>query len=376
MTDAVVIGGGLAGAALATRLGLAGREVLLLEREAETAHKVCGEFVSREARLYLASLGVDLAALGAVAIDSVRLCGRGPVVGVPLPFTAMSLSRRVLDEALLQRAAAAGATVRRGAKVVELTRGSAGWNVRLEDGDLIAAGEVFLATGKHDLRSHKRPAGIQHDLVAFKLHWRLAPGEAAALERHVELVLFEGGYAGLEPIEGGLANLCLLIRRHRLRALGQRWQSVLTAIRAESPHLDMRLTGAEACWPRPMALSSIPYGHVRRRADGLWRLGDQAAVIPSFSGDGMSIALHSAELAAATYLEGGSADAYQRKLARDVTGQVLLATILSHGLVRRPAQSALSAAARMWPGLMSTVAFHTRVSDAALSRTTLAAGGA
>ena len=372
MTEAVVIGGGLAGAALATRLGRAGREVLLLEREAEPVHKVCGEFVSREAGLYLASLGVDLAALGAVAIDAVTLCARQAEIDVPLPFTATSLSRRVLDEALLRCAASAGVTIRRGAKVVELSRGSRGWNVRLEDGAFVAAGAVFLATGKHDLRSHKRPAGLQDDLVAFKLHWRLAPDQAATLERHVELVLFEGGYAGLEPIEGGLANLCLLVRRKRLRALGQRWENVLTAIRAESPHLDARFTGAEPCWPKPLALSSIPYGHVQRRADGLWRLGDQAAVIPSFSGDGMSIALHSAELAAATYLDGGSADAYQRKLARDVTGQVLLATILSHGLVRRPAQSALSAAARLWPGLVSTVAFHTRVSDAALARTTLA----
>ena len=51
---------------------------------------------------------------------------------------------------------------------------------------------------------------------------------------------------------------------------------------------------------------------------------------------------------------------------------VRLASLLSHGLVRRPAQVALGAAARLWPGLMSSVAFHTRVSDAALSRTMLA----
>jgi flavin-dependent dehydrogenase len=108
---------------------------------------------------------------------------------------------------------------------------------------------------------------------------------------------------------------------------------------------------------------------VRRRSEGLWRLGDQAVVIPSWAGDGISIALHSAELAAATYLEGGDADAYQRRLARDVTGQVLLATVLSQGLVRRTGQAALEGLARLAPRLMSTVAFYTRVSDAALVRT-------
>ena len=364
----VVIGGGPAGAALATRLAGAGRKVVLVEREAGPVDKVCGEFLSREAGLYLGALGLDLPALGAVPIDAVRLCERGHVAVVPLPFTATSLSRRVLDEALLEHAAAAGAVIRRGAKVNQLSRRGTGWAARLDDGTELEAGTAFLATGKHDVRGHKRPAGLQDDLVAFKLHWRLAPAQAAELDRHVELVLFEGGYAGLQPVEAGRANLCLLVRRRRLLALGQRWENLLAAMRAESPHLDRRLAGATACWVRPLALSAIPYGHVRRHGDGPWRLGDQAAVIPSFSGDGMSIALHSAELAATTYLDGGGADVYQRRLARDVTGQVLLATALSHGLVRRPGQAVLGMAARLWPGLMSVIAFHTRVSDAALAR--------
>ena len=43
-----------------------------------------------------------------------------------------------------------------------------------------------------------------------------------------------------------------------------------------------------------LAISPIPYGYLARRIAGLWRVGDQAAVIPSFTGDGISIALHSA----------------------------------------------------------------------------------
>jgi flavin-dependent dehydrogenase len=369
MFDALVIGGGPAGAAVATRLALAGREVVLVEREAGPADKVCGEFLSHEAGEYLAALGVDLPALGAVTIDALRLCVRDRVASVALPFAAQSLSRRVLDEALLRRAAAAGAEIRRGAKVVELTSHGGAWTARLEDGTSVEGGEAFLASGKHDLHGYKRPPGLQNDLVAFKLHWQLAPRQADALAGHVELVLFDGGYAGLQPVEGGRANLCLVVRRARLQGLGPRWRALLAAVRAESPQLDARLAGAVPCWEKPLALSAIPYGHLRRRADGLWRLGDQAAVIPSFSGDGMSIALHSAALAAETFLAGGSADAYQRALARDVTGQVLLATLLSHGLVRRPAQAALGAIARLWPRLMSTVASHTRVSDAAVART-------
>ncbi len=369
--DVVIVGGGLAGAATATRLAQAGREVVVLERDAGPVDKVCGEFLSREAGLYLASLGLDLPALGALPIDSVRVTHRRRSAAVKLPFPAWSLSRRVLDEALLARAAAAGATLRRGARVVALERVGEGYRARLEDGAELDAPAAFLATGKHDLRGLKRPPGLQNDLLAFKLYFRLAPEQARELERHVELVLFEGGYAGLQPVEGGRANLCLLVRRRRFAALGRRWESLLAAMRAESPHLDLRLRGAEACWPRPLALSSIPYGHVLRRASGPFRLGDQAAVIPSFSGDGMSIALHSAELAARAYLADRDADAFQKRLARDVRGQVLLATCLSHALVRRPGQAVLSLAARLAPGLMAAVAAHTRVSDAVLARTSL-----
>ncbi len=368
MIQALVIGGGPAGAGLAARLARAGRDVVLVEREGGPVDKVCGEFLSREAGLYLASLGLDLAALGAVPIEAVRLVARsGHVATVRLPFVATSLSRRVLDEALLGRAAAAGSKVRRGVRVERLIRTQAGWAAHLGDGSSIEAQAAFLATGKHDLNGHKRTAGRQNDLVAFKLHWQLAARQAAELGRYVELVMFDGGYAGLQPVEDGRANLCLVVRRQSLLAHEGRWDRLLVALRAQSAHLHARLTDGTACWPRPLALTAIPYGYVRRYSDGLWYVGDQAAVIPSFSGDGISIALHSADLAAAAYLDGRDANAYQQRLARDVNVQMLLATLLSQGLVRRPAQAVLGAAARLWPGLMSSVAFHTRVSDAALS---------
>jgi flavin-dependent dehydrogenase len=368
MMDAVVVGGGLAGAALATQLARAGREVALIEREAGPADKVCGEFLSREAGLYLSALGLRLPALGAVPIDALRLCEGREVATVKLPFAAWSLSRRVLDEALLQLAAAAGATIRRGVKAQGLEPSGAGFRAQLEDGSSIDAGAAFLATGKHDLRGFKRPPGLQSDLVAFKLYFQLARPQIAALSRHIELVLFDGGYAGLSLVEDERANLCLLVRRARFAELGQRWDRLLAAMRAASPHLDARLAGATSCWPRPLALSAIPYGYVRRRSTGIWHLGDQAAVIPSFSGDGMSIALHSAELAATSFLAGARADAFQRRLARDVSAQVWLSTLVSQGLVRRSTQRVIGVAARLLPGLMAAVASHTRVSDAALAR--------
>jgi flavin-dependent dehydrogenase len=371
--EIMVVGGGPAGATAAARLALAGREVSVLEREAGPADKVCGEFLSSEACDYLAGHDVDVRALGAAPIRSLRLCRGEHVAEAALPFVAYGLSRRALDEELLVRAARAGAVLRRAARVIDLGRTASGWVARLDTGEHMAAPSVFLATGKHDLRSQRRPAGTQADLVAFKWHLRLSARQTASLAGCVELIFFDGGYAGLQPIDGGRVNLCLVIQRDRLRALGTRREQLLAALTMDTAPLRRRLDGAVSLWSRPMALSPIPYGHVQSQAMGLFRLGDQGVVIPSFTGEGISIALHSAELAAGMYLEGQSAQAFQSQLARDVTAQVRRASVLSAAMIRPTGQAAIELAAQLWPGLMVRTVLGTRLSEKALARARRAA---
>ncbi len=360
-TTALVIGGGVAGGAIAAHLAQAGRRVILVERRAGPHDKVCGEFVSGEAALYLDDLTIDLPALGAVRMCAVRLCAGRRVTTAPLPFPAFSVSRRALDEALLRAAVEQGADVRRGRGVRALVPCRDGWRAELDDGDTFAAADVFLATGKHDLRGWKRPSGAQNDLVAFKLHWRLAPEETAALRGAVELMLFPGGYAGLAPVEQGIANLCLVVRKRQLAAVGRSWEMLLAWLRAACPQLDRRLRDAVACSDRPLAVASIPYGHVATNGGGPWLIGDQAAVIPSFAGDGIAIALHSARLAADVFLAGGTAAQFQHRLAADVAAQVRRATVLSRMLVHPMGQAGVAAAAGLMPGLVVRTARATRI---------------
>jgi flavin-dependent dehydrogenase len=366
--EVAVVGGGLAGASFAARLAEAGRDVLVIEREAGPHDKVCGEFLSREALLYLTALGIDVAGLGAVPIGTLGLAAGGASVATRLPFQAMSLSRRVLDEAVLARASAAGARIMRGRRVMGAEPAGAGMSLRLEDGTEVAARTVVLATGKHDLRGYARGIGRQNDLIGFKMMFRLAPRQAAALCGRVELMLFDGGYAGLQPVEHGRANLCLLVRRDRYAAIGRGWEALLAAIGQETLVLATRLVGATAEWAKPMTIAGLPYGLVARapQKDGLWRLGDQAAVIPSFSGDGMSIALHSARLAASAYLAGQDARGFQTRLAADIGAQVWRATWLSRIFVHRRPQHGLLAAARLMPAALRLGATLTRVPESRL----------
>lgn len=364
--DVVVVGGGLAGSAAAIQLARAGRDVVVIERTPHAEHKVCGEFLSGEALNYLEFLGIDAASFGAVPIGAVRLAGKGRLSEATLPFPALSLTRRRLDEELLRLAVNAGARVLRGCQVNGLDRQGAGWRAVVEGAEPVFADAAFLATGKHDLGGRPRPKGKQSDLVAFKMYWRLAPAQAAALDGHVELMLYRGGYAGLQPVEDGAANLCCLVERAELQRLGGRWEHLLAAMQQECGLLRERLRGAEALLERPLAVSAIPYGYVRAASDGVWALGDQAAVIPSFTGDGMSIALHSGCLAAAMHLAGESAEQFQEKLHGELSRQVALATLVSRGLVWPPARTFMIAVTSLRPRSLETVARRTRIPEAAL----------
>ena len=96
--------------------------------------------------------------------------------------------------------------------------------------------------------------------------------------------------------------------------------------------------------------------------DGLYRLGDQAAVIPSFCGDGMAIALHSARLAARAVLGGSGPASYARAIRRDAGPPVRLAFgLYTADPLARTIRTAVVGAARLWPGLLRGVARRTRV---------------
>jgi len=148
--------------------------------------------------------------------------------------------------------------------------------------------------------------------------------------------------------------------------LGGDWPSLLEAIRSACPGLDARLAGAQASREKPLATAAIPYGYLARPAQGLWRLGDQAAVIPSFAGDGMAIALHSARRAAAAFLTGETAETFQAQLFRELAPQMGRALLLSRGLVHPWGQAALSAAIMLEPRLMRAAAARTRIQRAPL----------
>ena len=370
-------------------LARAGRSVTLIEQHAIAHHKVCGEFLSTEALGYLRMLGVDPLALGAVPITHMRLATGTHVAQTALPFPALSLTRRTLDEALLQSASAAGARVLRGHRVESLSHTFTGyrgrdsfWQADLASGQTVVAAQAMLATGKHDLRGFPRPPGRQNQLIAFKQYLSLGPGQTSALDRHVELHLFPGGYAGLQPVEPDpdtgqpRANLCLVVDGSRYRDLGATWPVLLDHITQHCPLLRDRLADAITLLPKPLALARIPYGLLLEDAntqtlpgdsgaDTLWRLGDQTAVIPSFTGDGMSIALHTAFYAAELLGIELLPQDFHVLLHANLSQQIRRATAVSQLLLTPFARPLATLAIPILPFLLRHLARSTRIPPAA-----------
>jgi menaquinone-9 beta-reductase len=357
--DAIAVGGGLAGAAFALELARRGARVAVIERTGAPTLKVCGDFLSGEARELLACLGLDIERLGATRITTLRLVTGERSAASALPFAAAGLSRLCLDEALLAQAAAAGAEVIRGEAATALE--SAGGKVRVRVGSrVLEARCAALATGKHNLRGWPRSPGAQTGLKI-----ELEPTRAAtrALEGMVQLVGYRGGYIGACNVEAGAATICWLVDARAMREVGADWQGQLAFIARGASALGDLLAGARFLSARPAAVSGIPYGYRRRAviAENVFPLGDQLCVIPSFTGDGTSLALSSGLAAARAVLAGEGAGAFQAAFLARIRAQFFWARAIEAAFKSGPTRSLAVGAVRLAPALAGLIAGLTRV---------------
>jgi flavin-dependent dehydrogenase len=363
MSEAIVVGGGLAGSAFAIGLARQGRPVIVLEKTMAAHHKVCGEFLSAEAQALLARLGLDVWQLGARPAGWLGLEFGGRNERLRLPFRGAGLSRFLLDQALLDAAVRAGAQVIRSAAVTRLDYAQKSAVVHTAT-QQFAASHVALATGKHNLRGLPRP---QAPTVAFKMQLRVTPAVAAMLEDLVQLAMFRGGYAGVCLVEGGIATVCWVIDRDVAGEAAVTWDAHAAFLRQRSQFFAKLLGGATPLWDKPVAVAAIPYGFLRREviSDAVYPLGDQLVVIPSYTGDGTSIALHTGMAAAQAVLGGQSAGEFQARAIAKLKPQIAWARVANVAFVNATAQRVTSAVARVapWavPGIARFVVNRTRL---------------
>lgn len=348
----LIVGGGPAGSAAAIRLAHGGAKPRLLERQSETGDALCGGFLSWRTLKTLAALGLD--APGGHAVESLRLFAGARVAAARLPKPAIGLSRHALDSRLLALAERAGAGVERGVAA----RGWVDGVLTTTDGAALDCPSLFLATGKYDLRGLPRPRDAGQTL-GLRLRLPASPALSRLCRGAIELHLFDGGYCGLVLQEGERGNLCLAVRKARLAEAGGEPMLLLRQWAEESGTFAERLALAEG---EPDAIGAVPYGWIARETDaGLYRLGDQAAVIPSLAGEGNGMALASGIMAAEAWLGGEGAQSYQRRFARAARNPVRLARLLWHLAEHPLGAQAMVRLTALAPWVAARLAGQTRI---------------
>lgn len=356
----LILGAGPAGCAAAIQLARAGAGPILVDRSETVGDPLCGGFMSWRTLAQLESLGLDPRTLGGHSVNHLRLFTNNREAHAPLPHTALGLSRHALDTALRKAALEAGAKLKVDT-IRAVTPGLASGQSQHWQAETI-----FLASGKHDVREQARPRTAGDPALGLRL--RLSPSlpRESLIGSAIELHLFRGGYAGIVLQEGGSANICLALRKSALAAADGDPRRLLERIAERNAQFADRL-GDDWRSASIETIGAVPYGWIANDTPrGLFRLGDQAAVIPSLAGEGMSIALASGTMAARYWLQGGAnaAPAFQRAFAARAYPPVQLAKAARSLAETRFGHLAAPALAKLAPSLLTNLAERCRIDTA------------
>jgi flavin-dependent dehydrogenase len=307
----LVIGGGPAGSVAATLLARGGVGVTLIEQSRFPRDKVCGESLSALGMEVLERLGFGcrVKAAGAVELRRTGLyppSGAGATLALPRPM--WGISRRVMDALLLDVARDAGVVVQQPARCERLIPTM----VRCLESNAVRelrADVVVLADGKGALLAAKpQPTGD----LGVKGHFV----GAAAPRDAVELYGVSGHYIGVAAIDEGRWNVAMNVPAARVARCGGDLDHLWRELLAENRTLAARFGGAARIgeW----LASPLPrFGVVRKWPTGVIPIGNAVAALEPIGGEGMGLAMRSAELAANAILAGEvSAAKLQREFAR------------------------------------------------------------
>jgi geranylgeranyl reductase family protein len=324
MLDVIIAGAGPAGSIAALTLARAGARVLIVDRETFPRDKLCGDTLNPGAVRWLAARDLRGGPLDAAP----RLRGMtvsGPTAEVVAHYrdgeAGIAVPRTVLDHWLLTKAVDAGARFESGLIVrrplvaerqgrtivrglVVSRRGGAAGSLRLPATVAIAADgrRSVVARSLGLIRHPARPRRW-----AFGVYAHGVTGVADVGEMHLR----SSHYLGIAPLGADRVNVCLV----RTPVHGARPLDLIRAAIGDDRRLRVRFERARF-EPDVRVLGPLAVDVAAAGAEGVLLAGDAGGFIDPMTGDGLHLAMQSAELAAreaARVLEHGDfVEAIQR----------------------------------------------------------------
>lgn len=308
--DVLVVGGGPAGATIATLLARQGRDVVVLEKAHHPRFHIGESLLPANVPL-LDQLGVreQVAAVGlpkwGVEFNSPQHQHRsflefGDAWDKSMPM-AWQVRRADFDEILFRNAQRSGAVALEGCKVrrVEFDADGATVDAVLDDGApqrwrtkfvIDASGRDTLLANQFDWK-RKNP---KHNSAALFGHFTGARRLEGRMEGHISIFWFAHGWFWFIPLADGSTSIGAVCWPHYLKSRDKPLKEFFEDTIALAPALVERLQGATLIDDQVYATGNYAYSADRCAGDRFLMLGDAYAFIDPVFSSGVYLAMVSA----------------------------------------------------------------------------------
>jgi flavin-dependent dehydrogenase len=291
--DIIIIGGGLAGLCNAIHLSKFDKKVLLIEKNNYPKHKVCGEYISNEVLPYLEFLDINPFNFGAVKIDRFELSTtKGNLISAKLPLGGFGISRYKLDFELSKKAIKNGVTILKDI-VLNVDFSNDSFLVQTKENKKYTSKITIGAFGKRsvlDVKMNRNFIQKKSPYLGVKIHVKgNFPEDVVALHN------FKGGYCGVSKVENNAINLCYItnfLSFKKYKNIDDFQQKVVF----QNHFLKEIFNGSEAVFEKPLTISQISFVTKNPVENHILMCGDSAGMIHPLCGNGMSMAIQSAQL--------------------------------------------------------------------------------
>lgn len=303
-SNIVIIGGGLAGLCASIHLADQASLVTLIEKNNYPKHKVCGEYISNEVLPYLNSLGFNPFEFGAKKISEFELTTRSNRrISAKLPLGGFGMSRYQMDYQLFLLAKSKGVNIIKDTVISSAFQNNE-FIITTKGSGVFTADLVIGSYGKRsnlDVEMQRDFIKRKSPYLGVKMH---VSGNFP--ESKVALHNFKGGYCGVSKVENNHINLCYITSYESFKQYKDLYE-FQEQVLFENDQLKEIYQQTTPKFEKPLSISQISFETKAAVENHILMCGDSAGMIHPLCGNGMGMAIRSAQLVSLCiidYLQG------------------------------------------------------------------------